>query len=656
MSDEKAPKWIVKDSEDEIWWPSDELKKAAWVSDESIYEEAREDPVAFWEKHAEEGLDWVEKWSKPYDWDPPFMKWFLDGKINASYNCLDRHVKAGNGDKTALVWIPEPTEHDPQTITYAELHEKVQKFANVLKSLGVEKGDKVGIYLPMVPEAHIAMLACSRIGAPHSVVFSAFSPESLNVRLQDAEAKVLITADGYYRRGKKLDLKDDADEGVEDTGVENVIVVKRTGLDVNMVEGRDHWWHDLMAEAEAECEPEVMDSEDLLFLLYTSGTTGKPKGVIHTTGGYLTQAYLTTKWVFNLHDDDVHWCTADIGWITGHTYTCYGPYLNGATTLIYEGAPDYPELDRMWQIVEKYDVTIFYTAPTLIRALKKAGDEWPEKHDLSSLRILGTVGEPIDREAWLWYLNKIGGGRCPITDTWWQTETGGTLIMSLPGIGPFIPTVAGRNFPGTQHEVLDKNGNVLSEGEEGALVQMPPFAPGMLRGVYKNPERYAKTYWSRYDDKYYFTSDAARRTKHNCIRIGGRMDDVMQVAGHRLSTAEVEDAINRHEAVLESAVVPEPHEIKGEVPVAYTILKKGGEPSEDLEKDIISHVGEVLGPTSRPARIIFVDELPKTRSGKIMRRILRSLLTNDELGDITTLKNPESVKALEKITGYTGPG
>lgn len=651
----ESKKWVEKDPEEDVWWPTEAMKEKAWVSDESIYEEAREDPIAFWEELAEEGLDWVEKWDEAYEWDSPFIKWFLNGKINASYNCLDRHIKAGNGDKNALIWVPEPEDEETVKWTYNDLYERVQKFANVLKSLGVEKGDRVGIYLPLVPEAHVAMLACARIGAPHSVVFSAFSPDSLNVRLNDAEAKVLITADGYYRRGKEINLKKDADKGLKDSPVDNVVVVRRTESNVNMEEGRDHYWNELMKDAEADCDPEVMDSEDMLFLLYTSGTTGKPKGVIHTTGGYLTQAYWTTKWVFNLHDDDLHWCTADIGWITGHTYTCYGPYLNNATSLIYEGAPNYPEPDRMWEIAEEHGVTIFYTAPTLIRALKKAGDEWVDKHDLSSLRILGTVGEPIDKEAWIWYLNKVGEGRCPIVDTWWQTETGGTLIMSLPGIGPFIPTVAGRSFPGMKHKILDRNGDLVEKGEEGALVQAGPFAPGMLRGVYKNPERYKETYWSRYDNKYYFTSDAARRTKYDCIRIGGRMDDVMQVAGHRLSTAEVEDAINRHEAVLESAVVPEPHDVKGEVPVGYVILRKGEEPSEDLEKEIIGHVSEALGPTSKPAEIIFVEELPKTRSGKIMRRILRSLLTDDELGDITTLKNPESVDRLKEITEYEGP-
>jgi len=642
-------KWVIEDpKEKEVWWPSEELKRRAWVSDPSIYAEAEADPIAFWEARAWEGIDWYRKWDEPYREEPPYFKWFIGGKLNACYNAVDRHVKAGKGDKVAIVWVPEPPEEQARTLTYKQLYDEVNRFANVLKSLGVRKGDRVGIYLPLIPEVQIAMLACTRIGAVHSVVFSAFSSDSLRVRLEDAGAKLLITADGYYRRGKPIDLKASADEGIKGTKVEKVVVVKRTGQEVNMVEGRDYWWHELMEKAEPYCEPEVMDAEEMLFLLYTSGTTGKPKGVVHTTGGYVTQVHWTTRWVFDLHDDDLFWCTSDIGWITGHSYACYGPLLNGASMLVYEGAPDYPAPDRWWEIIEKHKVTVFYTAPTAIRMFVKLGEEWPGKHNLSSLRLLGTVGEPIDREAWLWYFKNIGGGRCPITDTWWQTETGGTLIMALPGIGPFLPTIAGKSFPGTRHEVVDEEGKLVPAGGGGYLVQLPPFAPGMLRGLYKDPKKYRETYWSRYGNKLYFTSDGARRVAHGCIRVTGRVDDVMKVAGHRLSTAELEDSLNRHEAVSESAVVPKPHEIKGEVPVAYVTLKQGVKPSDELAKELVKHVDKTVGPIARPERIIFADDLPKTRSGKIMRRILKALLIGEPVGDVSTLLNPESVEELKR--------
>jgi len=494
----------------------------------------------------------------------------------------------------------------------------------------------------------IAMLACARIGAIHSVAFSAFRGKSLQERMIDAEAKVLVTADGYYRRGKQVNMKAEADKGVEGTSIQKVVVVKRMGINVNMVEGRDYWWHELMEKAEDYCEPEVMDSEDVLFILYTSGTTGKPKGVEHHTGGYAVQAYWTAKWDFDLHDEDVFWCTADIGWVTGHTYGCYGPLLCGATMLEYEGAPNYPQPDRWWSIIEKYGVTVFYTAPTAIRMFMQWGEEWPKKHNLNSLRILGTVGEPINEEAWLWYFNTIGGGRCPIIDTWWQTETGGTLINSLPGIGPFIPTVAGRSFPGTTHDVLDETGNPVSIGEGGYLVQKSPFAPGMLRNVWRNPARY-KEYFSVYGEKYYYTSDGARKWDElGNIRLTGRVDDVMKVAGHRLSTAELENAITSHEAVVECAVVACPHDIKGEVPVAFVTLKPNVEPSDQLKKELTKHVDATIGPTARPDKIIFTNELPKTRSGKIMRRILKALVRGESIGDTTTLMNPESVQQLMK--------
>lgn len=646
-------KWVTERDEKGQYWPSEEMKKKAIVSNESIYKKASQNPEEFWAERAREGIDWFEEFEKVYEFNPPYFKWFLDGKTNACFNCLDRHVEAGNGDNTALIWIPEPTDEKPVKFTYSELLERVKKFANILKEMGVKKGDRVGIYLPMIPEAQIAMLACARIGAVHSVCFSAFSGESLKTRLVDSEARVLITADGYYRRGKKLNLKKNADLGAENTSVENVIVVKRAGLNVEMKNGRDHWLHDLMKESKAECEPEKMNSEDMLFILYTSGTTGKPKGVIHETGGYLTQAYWTSKWTFDLGEDDIFWCTADVGWITGHTYNCYGPLAVGTTILFFEGAPDYPEKNRWWKIVEDHNVTVFYTAPTAIRMFAAWGDEHPEKHDLSSLRLLGTVGEPIDEEAWHWYFEKIGGSRCPIVDTWWQTETGGLLIAALPGIGPFIPTIAGRPFPGVIAEIVNDQGDKV-EGEEGGfLVLKSPFPPGMLRGVYKNPEKYKSTYFSEYGEEIYFTEDGARYFDENNIRVTGRVDDVMKVAGHRLSTAEVENAIASNEKVSECAVVPKPHKIKGEVPIAFVVLKEA-EPSEELKKELVGEVRREIGPTAKPSEIHFVEDLPKTRSGKIMRRMLKSLLTQEELGDITTLKNPESIENLKEKTGYKG--
>lgn len=650
----KLTYWVKEDPKQKnIFWPSDELKKKAWVSDESIYEEAKKDPVAFWAKLAREGIDWYEQWKEDYKWEPPYFKWFIGGKLNACYNAVDRHIYTWRRNKAAIIWEPEPNDEQTRVLTYYDLYREVNKFANVLKDFGVEKGDRVGIYMPMIPEVQIAMLACARLGAVHSVVFSAFSAQSLRDRMLDAEAKVLVTADGYYRRGKVVDLKPNVDEAVKGTTIKNVVVVKRIRGEVSMVEGRDHWWHELMKSATPYCEPEIMDSESMLFTLYTSGTTGKPKGIIHITGGYMTQAYWTTKWDFDIHDEDVFWCTADIGWVTGHTYCCYGPLSIGATMVVYEGAPDYPDIDRWWEIVEKYGVTVLYTAPTAIRMFMQWGDEGPRKHDLSTLRILGTVGEPINEAAWLWYFNTIGGGRCPVIDTWWQTETGGTLINALPGIGPFIPTVAGRSFPGTTHDVLDEAGKSLSKGEGGYLVQKSPFAPGMLRGVFKQPERYREQYFSIYGDRIYYPSDGARKWDDmGNIRLTGRVDDVMKVAGHRLSTAEVENALNKHEAVVESAVVAAPHAIKGEVPVAFVTLKSGVEPSDELKKELIKQVDKVIGPTARPEQIIFTATLPKTRSGKIMRRVLKGLVRNEDIGDITTLMNPESVEDLKEKVGY----
>ncbi|MBM3303789.1 MAG: acetate--CoA ligase, partial [Candidatus Aenigmarchaeota archaeon] len=532
-------------------------------------------------------------------------------------------------------------------ISYSELTNRVSRCANLFRKLGVRKGDVVAIYMPLIPEAIISMLACARIGAVHSVVFSAFSAEALKTRLLDGRAKLLVTADGYYRRGKPEDLMAKVSEAVKGTLVRKIVLVSRLGKPKPA--GRMYVSWQETEKQDSRCRPRAVESNDMLFILYTSGTTGKPKGVVHDSGGYITQAHWTTKWDFNLRDDDTIWCTADVGWITGHTYACYGPLSLGVTTLIYEGAPDFPDMGRWWKIIQDNKVTVLYTAPTAIRMFIKSGDEWLRKYNLASLKILGTVGEPIDEESWLWYLGKVGGGRCPVIDTWWQTETGGTLINALPGIGPFIPTVAGRSFPGTRHVVLDEKGRKAKAGENGYLVQLSPFAPGMLRGVYKNHEKYVETYWKNYKGKYY-TSDGAFTDRKGFIRLTGRVDDVMKVAGHRLSTAEMENAIDRTANVDESAVVPAADQIKGQVPVAFVVLKKGI-PSPELEKRIVKSVEKAIGPIARPARIYFVEDLPKTRSGKIIRRVLKALLNSEPPGDLMTLTNPESVEKIKKTIG-----
>lgn len=629
------------------YWPSKEMKKIAWVSDESIYKKAAKNPVKFWEEKAKEGLDWFTPWTVAYEEKLPYFKWFKGGKINFSYNCIDRHIKAGKGDKVALIFVPEPTDEAVVKWTYNDLHEKVCKFSNILKKYGINKGDVVSIYMPLIPEALVAMLACTRIGAIHSVVFSAFAPDALKARIMDGKAKVLITSDGYYRRGNKEDLLQKAKAGAKGTTVKKIIVVRR--LKKRLFAPKLVAYDKIMNKASAECEPEQMNSEDTMFLLYTSGTTGKPKGIVHDTGGYATQAYWTAKYNFNLHDDDVMWCTADIGWITGHTYAFYGPLLNGATTLIYEGSPDFPDMGRWWEIIQKNKVTVFYTAPTAIRMFAKAGEKFIKKYNLDRLRVLGTVGEPIDKQAWMWYFNNVGGGRCPILDTWWQTETGGTLINVLPGIGPFVPTVAGRCFPGTKHIIVDDNGKEKKKGDLGFLAQVSPFAPGLLHGVYNNHEKYVDTYWKKFKTMY-DTSDGAFLTEDGLIRITGRTDDVMKVAGHRLSTAELENAISSHPNVNECAVVPYPDPIKGEVPIAFAILKKG-EPSEAIEKEIKKYVDNKIGPTARPKRVYFVTDLPKTRSGKIMRRILKNLLNSEEPKGLMTLVNPQIVDQIKEMLG-----
>ncbi|MGC8812178.1 MAG: acetate--CoA ligase [Candidatus Aenigmatarchaeota archaeon] len=630
-----------------LFWPSREMKKIAWVNDKKIYKEAEKDPVKFWENAAKE-IAWFKPWEKVYSEEPPYFKWFLNGKLNISYNCLDRHLK-DKKDKIALIWEPEPTEEKAKTFTYFELYQEVNKFSNGLKKLGVRKGDIVGIYLPMIPETIISMLACARIGAVHTVVFSAFSPEALRTRLQISEAKILITADGYYRRGKIINLKQSADEGIKETKVEKVIVVKRVGNEIPWNPEKDVWFEDLVKNEGEEFKPEEMDSEDLLFILFTSGTTGIPKGITHTCGGYTVQAYLTGRWIFDFHEKDVLWCTSDFGWITGHSYTCYSPLLNGITTLIFEGAPDYPSQDRWAQIIEKHKVTIFYTAPTAIRMFEKMDGSIGRKYKFKTLRLLGSVGEPIDEAAWLWYFKNVGKERCPIVDTWWQTETGGILISSLPGVGPFKPAFVGLPFPGVKAEILDENGKPCKKGEQGNLVILPPFPPGLLRGVYKDEKKYLETYWSKYGNRIYFTSDGAFRDENGLVRIVGRVDDVIKVAGHRISTGEIESALNSHKAVVESAVVGMPDEIKGEVPFAFVVLKQGFESSEKLVEELIKQVDKKIGPIARPAKVVFVEDLPKTRSGKIVRRILRNILRNEVFGDLSTVANVECIEKIKKI-------
>lgn len=630
-----------------IYEPPEGFTAQANVSDPSVYEEAAADYEGFWAGWARE-LHWFRDFDEVLRWDPPEAQWFVGGKLNLAYNCLDYQVEQGRGDKTALLWeSDEPGQG--KKFTYSELTAEVEKFANVLKSLGVERGDRVAVYLPMVPEIAIAMLACARIGAPHSVVFGAFSADSLRDRINDAEAKLLVTADGGPRGGKVTPLKENADEALEDApSIENVVVVRRTGEDVPMTEGRDQYWQDLMEGAQADCPAEEMDSEDMLYVLYSSGSTGKPKGIVHTTGGYLTQLKATTRWVFDLKEDDVHWCTADVGWVTGHSYLVYGPLASGATTVMFEGTPDYPGADRWWDVIERHGVTILYTAPTAIRAFMKQGTEELEKHDLSSLRLLGTVGEPINPRAWEWYHDNIGGGRCPIVDTWWQTETGGIMITPLPGITAVKPGSASYPFPGIFADLYDDEGNRVEGAGSGNLVITQPW-PGMLRTLYKDPERYRDTYWSTYGPDIYFVGDGAKRDEDGHYTITGRVDDVMNVSGHRISTMEVESALVSHEAVAESAVVGRNDEDKGQAIFAYVTLGAGNQESPELSKELSDHVRKVIGPIAKPEEIVFTDDLPKTRSGKIMRRILRGVAEGDsDLGDTSALADPSVVDTLKE--------
>jgi acetyl-CoA synthetase len=627
--------------EDRKFAPPKAFKARALVKSESVYREAARDPVRFWEARARE-LSWFKPWKKALEWKPPYAKWFLGGKLNVSYNCLDRHVLGPRRTKAALIWEGEPG--DTRTLTYWDLYREVQRFAAALKQHGVKKGDRVTIYMPMVPEVAIAMLACTRIGAAHSVIFGGFSPESVRDRIHDADSTVVLTADGGYRRGSTVPLKKNTDEALKQCpGVKTVVVLKRTGEPVDMQDGRDIWWDAFIKGVDAKCPAEPMDSEDLLYLLYTSGSTGKPKGIIHTTGGYLTGIAATHKWVFDIHEDDVYWCTADVGWVTGHSYVVYGPLANGATTVMYEGTPDYPDKDRFWRIIEKHGITICYTAPTAIRTFMKWGEQYPNRCDLSTLRLLGSVGEPINPEAWIWYWKVIGGGRCPVVDTWWQTETGHILISPLPGVTVLKPGSATKPFPGIDAAVLDERGN---PAKAGYLVIRKPW-PGMLRGIWGDPERFVKQYWSKYED-IYFTGDGAKLDKDGCFWLLGRVDDVMNISGHRVSTMEVESALVDHKSVAEAAVIGKPHDIKGQAIAAFVTIKGGVDVTSGLMDELKAHVSKKIGALARPDDIIFSAELPKTRSGKIMRRLLRDIAEGRALGDTTTLADPAVVASLKQ--------
>jgi acetyl-CoA synthetase len=632
--------------------PSPEFAAAALVSDDSLYREADADHEAFWARQARELLTWSRDFDTTLEWNLPDAKWFVGGELNVSVNCLDRHVAAGIGDRVAFHWEGEPG--DTRTITYADLLAEVQRFANALKSLGVERGDRVAIYMPMIPELPVAMLACTRIGAAHSVIFGGFSPDSIIDRVHDGACKVVITADGGFRRGAASMLKPNVDVALEQCPtVTGVVVVDRTHSPIEMVAGRDHWYHELVAAADPVCEPEAMGSEDLMFLLYTSGTTAKPKGIMHTTGGYLTQVTFSHKYVFDLKPEtDIYWCSADIGWVTGHSYIVYGPLANGATSVLYEGTPDTPGRDRLWDIVERYGVTQLYTAPTAIRTFMKWGVQEPAKHDLSSLRVLGTVGEPINPEAWMWYHEHIGASRCPIVDTWWQTETGGHMITPLPGVTATKPGSATFPLPGIGVEVVDEEGNRIEQGG-GYLTLTRPW-PSMLRGIWGDHERYVTTYWSQYPGRY-FAGDGAKIDADGYLWLLGRVDDVMNVSGHRISTTEVESALVDHHSVAEAAVVGAADDVTGQAIVGYVIIRNDAQASDELVAELRQHVATKIGPTARPKRVIIVPDLPKTRSGKIMRRLLRDIAEGRDLGDTTTLADPSVVEAIRDSAAH-GPG
>ncbi|GAC1478296.1 MAG: acetate--CoA ligase [Acidimicrobiales bacterium] len=638
--------WLL---EDRRFPPSETIKERALVTGTSLYDEAEADWQGFWARQAL-ALDWDTEWDTICEWELPFAKWFVGGRLNASANCLDRHVAAGRGDRVAYHWEGEPG--DTRTITYAELLAEVSRFANVLKGLGVQSGDRVCIYMPMIPELPVAMLACARLGAAHSVVFGGFSSEALRDRIVDAEAKVLVTADGGWRRGLPAALKPAADAAIEATPtIEHVVVVRRTGVETAMTAGRDHWYHDLMEGVDPDCPPTPVDSEHLLYLLYTSGTTARPKGIMHTTGGYLTQVAFTHKYVFDLDPEtDVYWCAADVGWVTGHSYIVYGPLANGATSVMYEGTPDFPDKDRWWAMIERYGVSILYCAPTAIRTFMKWGKQYPEAHDLSSLRILGSVGEPINPEAWIWYQETIGGGACPIVDTWWQTETGAIMISPLPGATTTKPGSATFPLPGIAAEVVDDQGVKVEKGG-GYLTLTRPW-PAMLRGIYGDPERYRETYWSRFPDRY-FAGDGAKIDDDGYFWLLGRVDDVMNVSGHRISTTEVESALVSHPSVAEAAVVGASDTTTGQAIIAYVTLRSGEEPSDAKGQELRQHVATAIGPIARPKTLIFTDDLPKTRSGKIMRRLLKDVAEGRVLGDTTTLADPAVVEEIKRRASTT---
>ena len=634
--------------EDRVFPPSEQFRAQAVVRDERIHADAEGDPERHWARLAGE-LEWLRPWTQVLDWQPPHARWFVGGQLNACVNCVDRHARGPRRNKAAIIWEGEPG--DRRTLTYFDLQREVSKCANVLKSLGTKKGDRVALYMPLVPELAIAMLACARIGAVHSVVFGGFSAESLRDRINDAKARLLITADGGYRRGQIVQLKQVADEAVAGTpSIEHVVVFQRgaASVPVTMQEGRDHWYHELMAKASPRCEAEAMDAEDMLYILYTSGTTGKPKGIIHTTGGYMVGTYATTKMVFDLKEDDVFWCTADLGWVTGHSYVVYGPLANGATVVMYEGAPDWPEKDRFWSLIEHYGVTVFYTAPTAIRAFMRWGTQWPKRRDLSSLRLLGSVGEPINPEAWVWYQQVIGDGRCPIVDTWWQTETGAIMITPLPGLTNTKPGSATHAFPGIKAEIRNERGETVDVG--GGLLAITRPWPSMLRGIYGDPERYVRQYWNKWGPGVYVTGDGAKRDTDGYFWLLGRVDDVINVAGHRIGTMEVESALVDHPSVAEAAVVGRAHEIKGQAIAAFVTLKEGTNQhagARELVDQLKDHVVKKIGAIARPDDILFAADLPKTRSGKIMRRLLRDIAEGKALGDTTTLADPAVVARLK---------
>lgn len=621
--------------------PSQYFRNHATITDNELYEKAALDREQFWAECADE-LQWSQKWDRVLEWNPPFAQWFVGGRINASVNCLDRHIDNGLERKSALLW--EGENGDTKNLTYGDLFLEVNRIANCLKILDIKKGDRVAIYMPLTPDAVAAMLACARIGAIHTVVFAGFSAHSLKERIQDADAKLLITADGGYRKGKITPLKKTADEALSECpSIRKVLLFKRTNEEVPVQKGRDYWYHDLKLLADNYCPPEAMESEDLLYILYTSGTTGKPKGIVHSTGGYLVGVQSSMKWVFDCKPGDVYWCTADIGWVTGHSYVVYGPLCCGLTQIIYEGSPDFPEKDRFWQIIQKYGVTIFYTAPTAIRTFMKWGTEWPKRRDLSSLRLLGTVGEPINPEAWLWYYQNIGSEKCPIVDTWWQTETGSILIAPIPGITTLKPGSATFPLPGIETEILNERGK---PSEAGYLAITSPW-PSMLRGIYRDPGRFKETYWKKWNGSYYFTGDGAKKDEEGYFWLLGRVDDVMNVSGHRIGTMEVESVLVEHEGVAEAAVVGVTDEITGQAITAFVTLKEGTAETEAMAEDLKKHIVDKIGALARPKRIIFARDLPKTRSGKIMRRLLRDLIEKRILGDVTTLADPAVIEDLK---------